>query len=135
MLSVSMNPKTCTRFFVSTSIWAQSYLNMWLVNQLSWNTFELHAKWHMDRIESGLFTIAMEISHVVPWKCTEIYVNFHCIYSFFPWKAYYLSDIKNRTKRKWQPVPVFLPGKCHERRSLAGCRPWNHIKSPTQLSD
>ena len=28
VLSVSVNPKTCTRFFVSTPIWAQSYLNM-----------------------------------------------------------------------------------------------------------
>ena len=27
-------------------------------------------------------------------------------------------------KRKWQPAPVFLPGKFHGQRSLAGCRPW-----------
>ena len=32
-------------------------------------------------------------------------------------------------------LPVFLPGKCHEQRSLAGYRLWSHIKSPTQLSD
>ena len=25
-------------------------------------------------------------------------------------------------RRKWQPTPVFLPGKSHGRRSLAGCR-------------
>ena len=27
-------------------------------------------------------------------------------------------------KRKWQPTPVFLPGKSHGQRSLAGCSPW-----------
>ena len=27
-------------------------------------------------------------------------------------------------RRKWQPTPVFLPGKFQ--RSLAGCSPWGH---------
>ena len=26
-------------------------------------------------------------------------------------------------RRKWQPAPVFLPGKCHRQRSLVGCNP------------
>ena len=26
--------------------------------------------------------------------------------------------------RKWQPIPVFLPGECHRQRSLADCSPW-----------
>ena len=26
-------------------------------------------------------------------------------------------------RRKWQPTPVFLPGKSHGQRGLAGCRP------------
>ena len=36
--------------------------------------------------------------------------------------------------RKWQPTPVFLPGKSHGQRSLAG--PWGHKESDTtgQLS-
>ena len=25
-------------------------------------------------------------------------------------------------RRKWQPIPVFLPGKFHEQRGLVGCR-------------
>ena len=29
-------------------------------------------------------------------------------------------------RRKWQPAPVFLPGKSHGQRSLAGCSPWGH---------
>ena len=33
-----------------------------------------------------------------------------------------------------QPTPVFLPGKSHGQRSLAGYSPWGH-RSQTQLSD
>ena len=29
-------------------------------------------------------------------------------------------------RRKWQPTPVFLPGKFHGQRSLAGYSSWNH---------
>ena len=38
--------------------------------------------------------------------------------------------------RKWQPAPVFLPGKFHGQRSLVGYSPWGHKKSDTteQLS-
>ena len=27
-------------------------------------------------------------------------------------------------RRKWQPTPVFLPGKSHGQRSLVGSSPW-----------
>ena len=33
--------------------------------------------------------------------------------------------------RKWPPAPVFLPGKFHGQRSLAGCHPWSHKESET----
>ena len=33
--------------------------------------------------------------------------------------------------RKWQPTPVFLPGKFHGQRSLAGYSPWGHKESDT----
>ena len=36
--------------------------------------------------------------------------------------------------KKWQPTPVFLPGKSHGQRSLVGYSPWGR-KSQTQLSD
>ena len=32
-------------------------------------------------------------------------------------------------RRKWQFTPVFLPGKFHGQRSLAGCSPWGHKES------
>ena len=36
-------------------------------------------------------------------------------------------------RRKWQPTPIFWPGKCHGRRSLAGYSPWGRQESdPTE---
>ena len=32
-------------------------------------------------------------------------------------------------RRKWQPTPVFLPGKSQGQRSLGGCSPWGHKES------
>ena len=29
-------------------------------------------------------------------------------------------------ERKWQPTPIFLSGKSHRQRSLAGYSPWGH---------
>ena len=34
-------------------------------------------------------------------------------------------------RRKWQPTPLFLPGKSHGRRSLMGCSPWGRKESDT----
>ena len=34
-------------------------------------------------------------------------------------------------RRKWQPTPVFLPGKFHGQRSLVGYSPWGHQESDT----
>ena len=41
---------------------------------------------------------------------------------FNPW-------VKISRKRKWQPAPVFLPGKSHGERRLAGYSPWGHKDS------
>ena len=35
-------------------------------------------------------------------------------------------------RRKWQPTPVFWPGKFHGQRSLVGYSPWGHNESDTQ---
>ena len=50
---------------------------------------------------------------------------------FNPWVG------KISWRRKWQPTPVFFPGKSHERKSLVGYSPWGHKKSDMteQLSD
>ena len=42
---------------------------------------------------------------------------------FNPW-AWKIS-----CNRKWQPAPVFLPGRIHGQRTLAGYIPWGHKES------
>ena len=42
---------------------------------------------------------------------------------FNPWVG------KISWRRKWQPTPVFLPGKSHGWRSLVGYSPWGHKES------
>ena len=37
---------------------------------------------------------------------------------FYPWVR------KTPWERKWQPTPVFLPGKSHGQRNLVGYSPW-----------
>ena len=39
------------------------------------------------------------------------------------------NPLQQRWRRKWQPAPVFLPGKSHGQRSLAGYSPWGHKES------
>ena len=46
---------------------------------------------------------------------------------FDPW------DEKIPWRRKWQPTPVFLPGKSHGQRSLVGYSPWGSQKSRHDL--
>ena len=47
--------------------------------------------------------------------------------------GFYLWVKKITWRRKWQPIPVFLPKKSHGQRSLAGCSPWDCSQTP--LSD
>ena len=35
---------------------------------------------------------------------------------------------KTPWRKKWQPIPVFLPGRSHGQRILAGYSPWGHKK-------
>ena len=49
-------------------------------------------------------------------------ICFHFHFSFSEWR------------RKWQPIPVFLPGKSHRQRSLAGTV-HGVAKSQTRLSN
>ena len=37
------------------------------------------------------------------------------------------KEIVHSGRRKWQPTPVFLPGKVHGRRSLVGCSPRGYM--------
>ena len=39
--------------------------------------------------------------------------------------------INSHWRRKWQPIPVFLPEESHGQRSLGGQGPWGHRESDT----
>ena len=54
-------------------------------------------------------------SHSVVSDC----LRSHGLYN--PWNS---PSQNTRWRRKWQPTPVFLPGKSHGQRSLAGYSPW-----------
>ena len=41
-------------------------------------------------------------------------------YEFDPWVR------KIPWRRKWQPIPIFLPGESHGQKSLVGYSPWGH---------
>ena len=44
---------------------------------------------------------------------------------------FFMTDGIPRWRRKWHLTPVFLPGKSHGQRLLAGCCPWGHKDSDT----
>ena len=45
------------------------------------------------------------------------------------WATSFLFFIFMHWRRKWQPMPGFLPSELHGQRSLAGCSPWGHKES------
>ena len=49
--------------------------------------------------------------------------------TFDPWVR------KIPSRRKWQPTPVFLPGKFHGQKSLVGYRPWGLKESDKAESE
>ena len=48
---------------------------------------------------------------------------------FSPWVG------KITWRNKWQPTPVFLPGKSHGQKSLVGCSPWGHTVRHDQVTN
>ena len=52
----------------------------------------------------------------------------HCRrHGFDPWIG------KISLRRKWQPIPVFLPGKSYGQRNLVGYSPWGHKRAGHDL--
>ena len=65
----------------------------------------------------------------LPWWLSQWRVCLQCRRpGFNPWVR------KIPWRRKWQPTPLFLLGKFHGQRSLAGYSPWS-CKSRIRLSD
>ena len=68
-----------------------------------------------------LFLLLSQAFNTLPWwfrwqgECLQCRrPGFHPWVRKIPWR------------RKWQPTPVFLPGKSHRWRSVAGPSPWGH---------
>ena len=41
---------------------------------------------------------------------------------------------RSRGEEKWQPTPVFLPGKSHGQRNWVGYSPWGHKTAEHDLA-
>ena len=65
----------------------------------------------------------------LPWWLSGKESAYQCrILGFNPWAG------KILWRRKWQPIPVFLPGKSHGQRSLSCCSPWGSPKVKYNLA-
>ena len=40
-----------------------------------------------------------------------------------------VQSLGREDRRKWQPTPLFLPGKFHGQKSLGAYSPWGHKES------
>jgi len=58
--------------------------------------------------------VAQRVKHLPTMQETQM---------FNPWVR------KIPWRKKWQPTPVFFPGKSHGRRSLVDYSPWGHKES------
>ena len=70
----------------------------------------------------GILTVSAQFG-LPTWLCgkeTAFQCRRCCRCRINPWIG------KIPWRRKWQPTPVFLPGKSHGQRSLAGYSPWGH---------
>ena len=86
---------------------------------------------NQDIFPSSVISVTKELtsSLVIPRSCSGKESAYQCKrckgLGFDPW----VGNIP--WSRKWQPTPVFLPGKFHGQRSLVGYSPWNHKESHT----
>ena len=70
-----------------------------------------HILWHV-RLHALPRSLSGKESICQCWRCRRL--------GFSPW----IGKISWRSK--WQPTPVFLPGKSHGQRNLVGYSPWSH---------
>ena len=69
--------------------------------------------------------------HPSCWSCCPqlIHLDSHWAIGLLWWlsgKEFNCQNKKISWRRKWQPTPVFLPGKSYGQRSLAGYSPWGN---------
>ena len=86
--------------------------------------------WHILNVANAesvllitiIFFVYIFLSPGLPWWLSSKECAWQCRrhrrFGFDPWVR------KIAWRRKWQPTPVFLPGKTHGQRSLVGYSPW-----------
>ena len=101
---------------------------MWLTWQRNWT--EILSNVNYFRFKEAHVASGNWIGQCIskPGGRFQSYVHYHAR------KARSAFEIKIRTisnclRRKWQPTPVFLSGKCHGHRSLANNSPQGHRES------
>ena len=128
----------CCKFLAGSSQECHSVGNLHC--QLKWHPYALYV-WHAGKrpgIIIGKFktwlilwswqrTIQLLFGGGLP-GCQRVEL-------FFPKKYFWIcSGVWLKWRRKWQPTPVFLPGKSLGQRSLAGHSPWGQ-ESQIRLSN
>ena len=90
----------------------------------------LEAEERSSLIDTWLFRHQLYLAQLrLLWWVSRWRIRLQCSrQGFDPWVG------KIHWRRKWQPTPVFLPGKSHGQRSLVGYSPWG-CKGWTWLSD
>ena len=81
-----------------------------------------------DRVHFAALILYMSFEVLPRWlsgKESACQCRRHKRHKFGPW----VGSIP--WSRKWQPTPVFLPGKFHGPRNLVGCSPWGHKELDT----
>ena len=123
---------SCVPLFVTLwTVACQAFLSVGFPRQEYWSglPFPPPADFPNPGIEPGLpycWRILYQLSH------REACMNLNRIY----FKMLYVSPKAGDSgsipwRRKWQPTPVFLPGKSHGQRSLADYSPWGHKEPDT----
>ena len=96
----------CDFSFFSLIIWWIALIDFWILNQSGIPLINLNLLW-----------------------CSGSDGKVSCLQCGRPRSSPWVGKISWR--RKWQPTPVFLPGKSHGRRSVVGYSPWCRKESDT----
>ena len=110
------SPSTLTYILIETSF---IYLQTLSILQASIFCGQMRSTCTLQSRMSGIET-QFDLAYLPRWLSGQESTCQCRRHRFNPWVG------KVPWRRKWQPTPVFLPGKFHGQRSLVGYSPWCH---------
>ena len=117
----------CFSFHVYNITW---YSSLWLISlriiessSVLLHMVRFHFLWMNYFLGCVCMCVCVWFSRWLSGKEAICHHRRHRRHGFNPWVR------KIPWSRKWQPTPVFLPGKFHGQRSLVDCSPWGHKES------